>query len=66
MFISHSNICLNYINAHLLNAEGKRESIIIRGVHEYSNIRSIIIIRTIKILFEFCCVNLLAVNAGNP
>ncbi len=28
MFIRNSKICLNDINAHLLNAEGKRESII--------------------------------------
>ncbi len=31
MFISYSKICLNYINAYLQNAVGKRESIIISG-----------------------------------
>ncbi len=25
MFISHSKICLNYINVYFLNADGKRE-----------------------------------------
>ncbi len=28
MFISHSAICLNYINAYFLNADGKQESIV--------------------------------------
>ncbi len=28
MFINHSKICLNDINAYLLNADGKQESVI--------------------------------------